>query len=142
MVTSEGVTFAPFYNIAFTIFQSAVIRHIFVIFCGPRPGFEGNRAIDDVERTGLWKTCGFRAGGAAQVSPSVGVISGFGNRVFFLFRGDHGGEQPIASSSGLSLLQLGNFYPGREYLCYNMTPRCIFQCDREILLLHQGTLTR
>ena len=43
-------------------------------------------------------TCGFRAGGAPPMSPSVGVTSNFGNKLFFLLRGgDHGGE-PIAFS--------------------------------------------
>lgn len=41
---------------------------------------------------GLWKTRGSRAGGAMPMSPSVGAMSRFGNQLFFLFRGDHGGK--------------------------------------------------
>ena len=85
MITSEAVRFIPFHYIAFAIFQSAFIRHIFDVFYTLRPRFKGNRIIDVVERTGLWETCGFRAGGAAQVSPSVGVLSAFSNRAFSSF---------------------------------------------------------
>ena len=142
MITSEAVRFIPFHYIAFAIFQSAVIGYIFDVFYTLRPCFKGNRIIDVAERTGLWETCGFRAGGAARVSPSVGVLSGFGNRAFFFVHGDHGGE-PIAFSPGptVSLSHPGGFCSGRGYLCCSMIPQLIFRCGREILHPHQGTLT-
>lgn len=44
--------------------------------------FQGRSEIDALQRTGLWKTRGSRAGDAVGVVSSVGVISDFGNHAF------------------------------------------------------------
>ena len=47
--------------------------------------FQGRSQIDVIERTRLWMTCGFRAGDVVPMSPSVGVMSSFGNQPFSSF---------------------------------------------------------
>ena len=47
--------------------------------------FQGKSQIDVIKRTGFGKTCGFRAGDVVPMSPSVGVMSSFGNQAFSSF---------------------------------------------------------
>ena len=102
--------------------------------------FQGGSQIDVIKRR-LWKTCGFRAGGVVPMSPSVGVMSSYGNQAFSSFAIMV--VSPIAFSSGplVSLPYSGDLCASRKYLCFSMTPQRIFRCDREILRLHLGTWT-
>jgi len=47
--------------------------------------FQGGSQIDVIKRIRLWKTRGFRAGGVVPMSPSVGVMSSYGNQAFSSF---------------------------------------------------------